>query len=322
MNESELVIGEMIIRENKTKSRNNSIVIIDDDIELITASSRGDIDAVKLLLSEGIDVNLRNNNGVTALYAAAVEGHTDLLHHLLDNHADINSQTIRGHTPLIISAYNGQIDVVRALLERDANVNTLSYNGNTVLHACAIQGQVDCLREVLNKYDDEAFINIKNNSGSSAMYMAAYGGYIDCQRLLLNKGAIIDPSDIDDIEDQEECKQMMLDELQHRCKRIEFDLWIKHHIQYKLYINDIYLKCYPSGDLRPAEPPIGWPRAEAIRNKYYYDEILFYVHLCVANVLAKKTAESKTSLLGFLSSKNDKTFTILYILASKFKEFL
>ena len=144
------------------------------------------------------------------------------------------------------------------------------------------------MRAILNKFDKDSFINIQNKIGSSALYMSAYGGYIECQRLLLDKGTLIDASDIEDIEDQEECKKLMIEELQHRSKRIVFDRFINHYIEYKHYRDEIYLRCYPSGDLRIAVPLIGWSRAEEIKRKFYFDEILYYVHLNVAKYLLRK----------------------------------
>ena len=171
------------------------------------------------------------------------------------------------------------------------------------------------MRAILNKFDKDSFINIKNKIGSSALYMSAYGGYIECQRLLLDKGTLIDASDIEDIEDQEECKKLMIEELQHRSKRIVFDRFINHYIEYKHYRDEIYLRCHPS-----AVPLIGWSRAEEIKRKFYFDEILYYVHLDVAKVFAKKTDENSTK--EFFATKNDKTYAIMYLVASKFKEFL
>ena len=55
---------------------------------------------------------------------------------------------------------------------------------------------------------------------------------------------------------------------------------------YQPYKDQIYSSTVlPSGDLRVATPPdpVGWSRAETIRNKHYFDEILFYAHLYVTN---------------------------------------
>jgi len=58
---------------------------------------------------------------------------------------------------------------------------------------------------------------------------------------------------------------MILAEIEHRKKRAAFD-----H-----YVDSIYTLCYPSGNLKVAKPHVDWAKAESIRNKFYFDEIIF-----------------------------------------------
>ena len=63
----------------------------------------------------------------------------------------------------------------------------------------------------------------------------------------------IDPNDIDDIDDiegQEECKQMMIAEIQNRSIRVAFDDFINRFIEYQPYRKYIYSCCYVNSDLR------------------------------------------------------------------------
>jgi len=53
------------------------VLLLLNDIELIAATSRCDIEAIKVLLNEGIDINLQNEQGVSALYTATVYGNMD-----------------------------------------------------------------------------------------------------------------------------------------------------------------------------------------------------------------------------------------------------
>ena len=126
--------------------------------------------------------------------------------------------------------------------------------------------------------DRGADVESKTNQGKTALLVAALRGHIECTRLLLDRQAIIDEDKIENIQHQE-CKQMILDEILHRIRRAAFDSFISHHIEYPRLVHNIYSTCYPSGDLRVASPAIGWDRAEAVRNKYYFDEVLFYVCL-------------------------------------------
>ena len=78
---------------------------------------------------------------------------------------------------------------------------------------------------------------------------------------------------------------MIFAEVEHRRKRALFDSFISHHIEYQPYINSIYTLCYPTGSIQVAKPPVGWIRAEAIRDKYYLDEVFFYLHMVVMMIV-------------------------------------
>ncbi len=56
----------------------------DPGVGLVIAAGNGDTNDVLVLLVAGADVNDRNNDGMTALIAAAVEGYTETAQALLD----------------------------------------------------------------------------------------------------------------------------------------------------------------------------------------------------------------------------------------------
>src|SRR6266446_2269884 len=58
---------------------------------LIAAASKGDTAAVRSLRAKGLDVNLRNNFGDTALSRAATNGHLETVGALLELGADANA---------------------------------------------------------------------------------------------------------------------------------------------------------------------------------------------------------------------------------------
>jgi ankyrin repeat protein len=87
---------------------------------LMDASFRGDTAAVRALVDEGADVNVKNEAGATPLMRAG--HHADTTAFLLERGADVNARSDDGRTPLLIAA--GLPDgaaVVKLLLDHGAD---------------------------------------------------------------------------------------------------------------------------------------------------------------------------------------------------------
>lgn len=93
------------------------------EVELIQAVERGDVEKIKSLLQEKINVNLRVGE-TTALCRAAVKGHHEIAKLLIAAGADVNQRASEGYfNPLLYAAYDGNLEVVRVLLEAGADVH-------------------------------------------------------------------------------------------------------------------------------------------------------------------------------------------------------
>jgi predicted LPLAT superfamily acyltransferase len=156
----------------------------DDIPALWQAAAKGDTEAVKLLLEEGADVNMkRTSNGTTALSMASQNGHTEVVRLLLEKGADVNVKTTENSTALFIAAEKGQIDIVKLLLGKGADVNTKHTTGATALLQASAQGHAEIVRLLLKKGAD---VNVKiTNTGSTALLLAAEYGHTEVVKLLL-----------------------------------------------------------------------------------------------------------------------------------------
>jgi ankyrin repeat protein len=93
----------------------------DNQNALFLAIGGGDIDCVKLLVSQGIDIHLPDHKGWTPLHEATFNGNIEMLTLLLSNGANVNARDNRGNTPLHSAARDGWDDYAQALLDHGAD---------------------------------------------------------------------------------------------------------------------------------------------------------------------------------------------------------
>ncbi|KAI9596594.1 ankyrin repeat-containing domain protein [Syncephalis fuscata] len=93
------------------------------------AAGEGDSERVQTLLNDGINVNVADDNGYTALHAAASYDRLEMVKLLLDHGADANCTDADGDTPLFACE---TIQCVEALLAGGANPALRNDEGKTV----------------------------------------------------------------------------------------------------------------------------------------------------------------------------------------------
>jgi ankyrin repeat protein len=88
---------------------------------------------VKVLLSKGVQVNAKDDQGNTALRWLALAGNTTTVKLLLEHGADANTSDNNGRSPLMWAAIKDRPDTVRVLLAHGAKVNLKDGEGKTAL---------------------------------------------------------------------------------------------------------------------------------------------------------------------------------------------
>ncbi|MEK1893054.1 MAG: ankyrin repeat domain-containing protein [Rhizobium sp.] len=105
------------------------------------AARDGDLDVISQLLSQGVDIDSRNESRETALIEAALSGQTKIAAVLIEASADIEARNDRGFTALHAAAYSGSAEIAALLLDRGAKVDALSKHKITPLHVAAEENQ-------------------------------------------------------------------------------------------------------------------------------------------------------------------------------------
>lgn len=82
---------------------------------LITAVNKKNIEAVKVLLQNGADVNWEDGFNTTALLYAASNGNIPIIQHLLNNGADIKHKDKQGNDAISTAKQAKHNDVVKLL---------------------------------------------------------------------------------------------------------------------------------------------------------------------------------------------------------------
>jgi len=105
------------------------IVVQPPDISIWDAAEKGNIEAVKQHLAEGVDVNAKHGVGQTPLREAARWGHKEIAELLIAKGADVNAKHGNGYTPLHDAAYGGHKEIAELLIANGANVNAKTDGG-------------------------------------------------------------------------------------------------------------------------------------------------------------------------------------------------
>lgn len=146
------------------------------------------LEMTNLLLAHGADVDVRDDDGRTALHMAAQFGALETLQRLLQAHADINAQDKLGLTPLFVSAKDVETGCFEELLSRGADPNIeVGYDYCTVLYyALSSVDRSGLVRLLLHvDFDDQIKCNIYKKcgrTGNTYVHAAARSGLFDEQR--------------------------------------------------------------------------------------------------------------------------------------------
>jgi uncharacterized protein len=190
-----------------------------DELRLVDAMKNQDLQRVRTLLDQRVDVNVRSEDGSTALLWAAHWNDLQTAELLVRAGADANAANDFRMTPLSQACTNGSAAFVTVLLKAGANPDTPIATGETPLMTCARAGAADAVRALLVRGADvnakeptqhqtalmwaaaehhprvletlieaRADLEAHTKSGFTALHFAARAGGLESARTLLNAG--------------------------------------------------------------------------------------------------------------------------------------
>ena len=98
------------------------------------------LEAVRLLLEHGANVDLPNHMGQTVLHIASRYGDLGIIKRLLDHNANVDALDLDGSTPLHLAISEAHLETVRILLDHGASVDMQNNQGETLFQAATTRG--------------------------------------------------------------------------------------------------------------------------------------------------------------------------------------
>ena len=181
------------------------------------AAADGKYMAVKMLLEEGTNVNIRDRSGSPPLHAASLSGHVHVMQLLLNKNADIESETRYGDTPLHHACMRGKLEAVELLLDNNANINSRGQSG-TPLHNAMRSFRFNIVKLLVEKGAD---ILLKNNNNETP---GDWVRRVHADALIRNKKPLLD---LARVRDQEKIEDYLLQEKQLLQRRKAY-FWLRN----------------------------------------------------------------------------------------------
>jgi ankyrin repeat protein len=159
---------------------------IDPGPELLAKAARlGNVKAAEDLLEAGVNPNVPDQYGSTALYHAASMNQLDAVQLLLKYRADPNLTNLHKSTPLQRAADLGNSRMALTLIAAGANVNAKGPEGRTAIFFAGGH-RLDLMQLLIEKGAD---VNVRDAEGDSPLDEAVWIGSLDATAVLLAHGA-------------------------------------------------------------------------------------------------------------------------------------
>ena len=152
------------------------------------AAKKGDVVAITAALDTGADIN-EFDVFATALYYAVNRQHLDAVRVLVERGADLNAGTKMGSPPLMAAVARNKLEFITLLLAHGADPN-LTSGDETALHVAVKKGCLDCVKALVEAGAD---VNARtaNPATSTPIHLAKLYEESEIADYLLAHGVIL-----------------------------------------------------------------------------------------------------------------------------------
>ncbi len=139
---------------------------------LMYANQVKNLDAVKVLVSKGADLEAKGSKTQTTVFIQAAEqGNIEIMKYLFEKKADIEAIDVDGGTAFDCAAYEGKVESLKYLVSINANINHQGpVWGNTALMLASMQGKIEAVKYLLSINVSK---DLKNKKGQTALDVAS-----------------------------------------------------------------------------------------------------------------------------------------------------
>lgn len=152
----------------------------------------------RLLIEKGASVNrlekwsiTENDDQMGLMHYAAKHGNIKMVEFLIEKGARVNSESYEKRIPLHYAAREGHIEIVRLLIKKGSNVNALTIDERTPLWYAFREGHKEIAILLIEK---GANVNALI-SGYTPLHYAARSGHIEMAKFLIKRGADVNAKD-------------------------------------------------------------------------------------------------------------------------------
>jgi ankyrin len=167
-------ILKLVINKNKSKLNDQNA---DKNTPLHLALNLGNIDIIRILIDNGANINIKDNEGNTAVQLAIKNGLEEIIILFLQSDIckiDNKNKDDKGNTVLHLAIKENKDNIAKLLIEDGANVRDTDFDGNNSLHLASKIGSLELVLYIVGT----SKLNTMNKAGLTPLHTAVLAGHL------------------------------------------------------------------------------------------------------------------------------------------------